>query len=219
MTALTIAIDQAITWLDKQGFHSVSVGIKSIDSVLRSYRRALRTITRSFFGGDVTREVFERAIADDIRVDAEDVFAEGLTEGGGDPTEMTDDERSYLDNWIENQISFVSGLGDAANESKADRKMQRAFNDRLDMWVDSMQTLGMTAKGFASANQMGQWKLGQTEKHCSTCSKLANDSPHRVSWFLRKGYIPRENGSDTLACKGFRCDCGIFSVKTGERLL
>lgn len=192
---------------------------KSIDSELRRYRKSLRDVTGSFFRGDVTRAVFEQSVSDAIRVDAEYVFVAGLEEGGADPDEMTREEQKYLSEWIDNQLTFVPGLGEAAQEAKGDKKLQRSFYDRIDMWIDSVRALGMTAKGFASADQMGQWQLGQTEKHCVTCSKLANGAAHRISWFLKRRYIPRENGSETLQCKGFRCDCQIVSVKTGERLL
>lgn len=192
---------------------------KSIDSAVAVYRKSLRAITGSFFRGDVSRADFARAVSDDLQVDAETVFIAGLEEGGASADEMTDAEQKYLDDWIKNQLTFVAGLADAAQEAKGDRALQRAFYPRVDMWVDSMATLGMTAKGFASADQMGQWKLGQTEKHCDTCKKLASGAPHRVSWFLKRGYIPRENGSETLQCHGFKCDCRIDSVKTGERLL
>lgn len=193
--------------------------VKSIDSAVSVYRKSLRAITGSFFRGDVSRADFARAIADDLQVDSETVFIAGLEEGGASSDEMSDEEQKYLDAWVKNQLTFVDGVAEAAAEAKGDRALQRAFYGRIDLWVDSMRTLGMTAKGFASADQMGQWKFGQTEKHCSTCSKLANGPPHRVSWFLKRGYIPRENGSETLQCKGFRCDCQIDSVKTGERLL
>lgn len=198
---------------------AIVAAYKSIDSTVSAYRKSLRAITASFFRGDVTRAAFARAISDDLQVDAEAVFIAGLEEGGSSADEMTSEEQKYLDEWIKNQLTFVASLADAAQEAKGDRAMQRAFYGRLDMWADSMNTLGMTAKGFASADQMGQWKLGRTEKHCSTCAKLASGAPHRVSWFLKRGYIPRENGSETLACHGFRCDCRIDSVKTGERLL
>ena len=152
-------------------------------------------------------------------MDAETVFIAGLEEGGASSDEMTDAEQKYLDEWVKNQLTFVDSLADAAREAHGDRALQRAFYQRIDMWVDTMRTLGMTAKGFANADQMGQWKLGETEKHCTTCSKLASGAAHRVSWFLKRGYIPRENGSETLQCKGFKCDCRIDSVKTGDRLL
>lgn len=203
-----------IDWAD-----AIVAAYKSIDSAVATYRKSLRAITASFFRGDVTRADFARAVSDDLQVDAETVFIAGLEEGGASSDEMNDAEQRYLDEWIKNQLTFVAALADAAAEAKGDRAMQRAFYPRVDMWADSMNTLGMTAKGFASADQMGQWKYGDTIKHCRVCERLANGSPHRISWFLKRGYIPRENGSDTLSCGGWKCQCSIVSVKTGERLL
>lgn len=192
---------------------------KSIDSAVARYRKSLRAITRSYFSGDAKRADFEQAVGDAIRVDAEFAFDEGLKEGGAGIDEISEQEQSYLDDWIANQLGFVGGLGDALEAAKGDKAAQKSFYTRLDMWVDSMNTLAMTGRGFASADQMGQWQFGATEQHCSTCEKLAGGPPHRVSWFLKRGYIPRENGSDTLECKGFKCDCSIVGVKSGDRLL
>lgn len=192
---------------------------KSIDTAVARYRKSLRAVTRSYFAGDVTRGNFEQAVGDAIRVDAEFAFDEGLKEGGAGLDEISEQEQSYLDDWIANQLGFVGGLADALEAAKGNKAAQRDFYTRLDMWADSMNTLAMTGKGFASADQMGQWKLGETEQHCSTCSRLDSGAPHRVSWFIKRGYIPRQNGSESLECGGWRCDCSIVSVKTGERLL
>lgn len=211
---LQAAIVGAVDFLEAR-----EVSEKSLSSAVKKFRTSLRAITRSFFDGSATRKLFEQSIKDDIRVDAEFVFHEGMKEGGADPADMTDKEQAYLDAWIDNQLQYVGGLADGAAEAKSDKKTQKAFFDRVDLWVDSMQTLGDTARAFAQSDQMGQWKLGATEEHCATCSRLANGKPHRLSWYLQRGYIPRENGSATLDCHGFRCDCRIDGVKSGERLL
>lgn len=221
---LARAIDEAerlVTQIEAQ-FLIASIGdieMKTLDSATARYRKSLRAITRSYFSGDVSRATFEQAVGDAIRVDSELVFDQGLQEGGASIDEISEQEQDYLNEWIDAQLGFIGGLADALEAAKGDKAAQRAFYDRLDMWVDSMRTLGMTGKGFASADQLGKWKLGATEKHCSTCSKLDSGAPHRVSWFLKRGYIPRQNGSETLECGGWKCDCSIESVKTGERLL
>ena len=105
----------------------------------------------------------------------------------------------------------------AVRAAKGDKAAQRDILDnRIDFWTRSIEAAGAQGVASAQANAMGTWVYGDTD-HCSTCLKL-NGQRHRVKWFVSKGYIPREPGSDTLECNGFRCQCRVVDDK-GKQLL
>jgi hypothetical protein len=122
-----------------------------------------------------------------------------------------------VDDWLGPQLSFVNDFAKAIGVAKKDKAQRDAILGRVDQWVDSLRTLGDLGKAYATQNEKGTWIMGDTE-HCVTCEKLSRLKPHRLKWFIDRGYIPRENGSDTLDCHGFNCLCSIQNAK-GEVLL
>lgn len=151
-------------------------------------------------------------------------YQEGMKRGGiVDPEKhMTAGDIAYVGAWITAQTAFIPGLAQAiadyqAMEDGAEKaKAREALDARLALWVATLAAL--TARGYTSAqgDKMGVWRYGDTD-HCETCLGL-NGRRERLSWFVERGYIPREPGSQTLDCRGYRCQCGIYS-DTGERLL
>lgn len=53
-----------------------------------------------------------------------------------------------------------------------------------------------------------QWRLGATERHCSTCAGLHMQIATPEEW-QRQPHRPQGR---SLECGGYRCDCGLYEV-------
>lgn len=188
----------------------------ALDPVLNQYQDELDSAIKDFQDGKIKQDKFEDRLRDSLIAAALLIYSAG---GDVDEANLTDEDRQRIDQWVSDQEAFIGGLATAAQQATGDAKAQAALTGRVELWVSSLATLGMLANGLAQSDAIGRWIYGDTVDHCGTCEMLAQGRPHRVSWYIENGYIPRENGSETLECGGWKCDCSVVDVKTGERLL
>lgn len=195
-----------------QAQEQTPIETKSRRDVAQEYKAQLydfanRTMKSKMSATDMARA--HRAL---IRTLAPQMYGEGLRTGGVDPDEMDEADQSQIDGWVAEQLPYVRDFADAIATDKDENDVAT----RIDYWVNALNTLGNLAMASAEKNAMGTWELGATD-HCQTCKSL-NGQRHRVSWFVQKGFIPREPGSSTLECSGFNCACRIVDG-SGKRLL
>jgi hypothetical protein len=194
---------------------------KSINQIVKSYGDQLSNLVYDVFNGRSDPVDFRRAHKALLREDAPNVYSEGLREGGIAEGDIDEEDRAAMSeavsDWLGSQLPFVNDFSKAVGAAGKDKTQRAAILARVEMWVDSLRTLGDLGRAYATQNEKGHWVLGDTE-HCDTCLKLSNMKPHRLSWFVDRGYIPRENGSETLDCHGFNCQCTIRNA-AGKVLL
>lgn len=188
---------------------------EAVNEVLREYRDQLTNFVYETLNGHMTVVDFRRSHKALIRTMAMDAFSEGMREGGiADPKSWMDDyERESVKAWINDQVSYVDNFADAVAAAKsADER--KAILARVDLWVDALRSLGTQGEMSAKGNLPGTWEYDPNKEHCKahdgrvSCAWL-NGQRHRLKWFLGKGYIPQEKGSQTLGCGGWRCGCKI----------
>ncbi len=143
-------------------------------------------------------------------------YEAGMEDGGADPAERDDVDEAAIADWVASQEPQVGGLWADIKQLRTDKKnldedefaaRQLTINDRIGQWGESLRNLYSLAKANAQKNVSVTWEFGDTD-HCDTCQSL-NGQRHRLKWFLDKGYIPQENGSQTLDCHGFHCQCEL----------
>jgi hypothetical protein len=192
--------------------------IKRMTQSITLYRESLAMIAQDIYNSNTNLKDARSSMRGLITDTAPMMFEDGFNRGGATIDEMDDVERAFLQDWISTQKSFVNGFIDYCISEGLDRSRgQSGIKDRISMWVAAAQAMENQAYAFAQENQMGEWRLGKTERHCGTCSKL-DGQKHRLKWFTSRNYIPRSPGAD-LDCGGWRCDCGIFNPLTGKKLL
>lgn len=197
--------------------------IKSVAELVTGY---VDDITRDFqdaLDGDLLTSECRRRHRAYIRRDAEAVFIEGLKAGGVDSEELDAEDSATIAAWVSEQLGYVAGLWDAVDKLLDDFERglikqpdfiarRRALYERIGLWGQSLRDLGSAGKASALANMMCTWRLGATEKHCRTCARL-NGKRKRLKWFTSRGYYPQQNGSETLECGGWRCECVLRDDK------
>jgi len=192
---------------------------KTIAQMVRNYQDNLERFVHDALR---TRDQldFRRAHRALLRTSARPAYVEGMREAGGDEDDLEEDDVTTINGWVDEQVGFTGEFAKAVYEASGvgvDEKAVEAVLARVPVWADSLRTLGDLGRASILKNKPGVWRYGETE-HCRVCEWL-DGQRHRVKWFTGKGYIPRENGSKTLECKGFNCMCGIYDPSTGERLV
>lgn len=196
---------------------------QSLEEVQAEYQDKLFVVMQDYlYSSDpitAYRNEFHRYINDAFTM----AFIAGWADAGASG-ELTEDAQSALSSRIDAEIQFSDTLFTQLKELREDDTIP--IDDKLDAAHAHAEGYSQTLVGVYAEGKMmgeperdGQWVFGATEQHCATCQKLADDSPHPLSWFLQNGYIPQEQGSGTLECGGWNCDCSIIDPKTGEQII
>lgn len=209
-----------VSWLKGEAGTQPYKAAASIDAMVQGYVDDLTRYFLDVLDRGLTVPAAARGHRLSIGLLAERAYDAGMEEGGADPAEKDDTDEQAVTDWETEQNSHVADLWAAVKQLRTDRKTlgkdeynarQLTINNRLAQWGESLRNLWSLAKANAQRNMTVVWKVGPTE-HCATCAEL-NGQRHRLKWFLDKGYIPQENGSDMLDCHGFNCQCTLEDLK------
>lgn len=130
-------------------------------------------------------------------------YKDGMAQGGVYVNDLdSDDELTYMRTYMA-QAQYINGLADDVFVKKAVTPANAA--NRAQMWGKSLQEFNNAGIMSANANGMFEWRLGATEEHCSTCTRM-NGQVHRFKTYQKRGIMPK---SSKLQCKGFRCLCSL----------
>lgn len=137
-------------------------------------------------------------------------YIEGKKEGGVDEP-LTEEEEAETLTLLARNREYVNAFVDTVldvglTDAEAKRKAEMWWNKSLNPYYDA-------GRRSADANGMYEWKLGRTEKHCTTCATL-NGQRHRFRQYAAAGLLPK---SDKLACQGVLCDCSLIRTKGQTR--
>lgn len=196
---------------------SVKAAAEGIDAMVQGYVDDLTKNFLDVLDGGMSVPAAVRGHHLFVTTLADRAYDAGMEEGGADPDDKDDADEAAVNDWTSTQEGAIGGLWDDVKQLRKDKPdldkdeyaaRQLTINDRLGQWGESLRNLYSLAKAMAQKNKSGTWKLGATEQHCGTCAELDGQT-HRLSWYLKKGYIPQQNGSATLECGGWHCDCTI----------
>ena len=205
---------------------ALAAEVKDIPDVQAEYEIRLSRAVVDVMNGDETMQALERTHWALIRAYAMQMFIEGLRDGGiegAGPDDLDADDEAAIKTWEDGQREYISGLAAAAaaaaalpEGSKEQIAAQRAVNERVKLWGQSLRDLGNMGKASAMKNKMVTWRLGATEEHCTTCATL-NGKRRRLKWFTERDYYPQKNGA-AMECGGWRCECTLRDDK-GRQVL
>lgn len=150
----------------------------------------------------------------------------GWSDGGADgpiPSGLQD----WVNDKIDSETDFISDMFRDLKELRAEGdndKLANFIQDRAQGYTASLEGVYLQGKAWAMGDRPGVWRYGDTVNHCESeggtmgCSELEGQV-HPLNWYRENGYIPRQQGSKTLTCGGFKCDCRVEDPETGEQLL
>ena len=213
------AMRPVVDWLAER------IGIKSVSGYVIDYNVQLTRWITEVWDGKMSEVDLRRAHRELLKETAEGVYVEGMKDAGLSEAEaldaLNDSDREKIGEWVKEQAAhvdqFAADVYAVRNEQANAPGAQAAIFARSDLWAAAVDTLGSFGRASVGGQrQMVTWRVGDTE-HCPTCLEL-DGKRHRLDWFTGRGYIPRQNGSETLDCRGYQCQCGLFG-DDGEQVL
>lgn len=142
--------------------------------------------------------------------------ADAAYQEAGAELPLDDDTANWARLELAAQLDYVDQLFETLKDLRkaGDYDSGEVAISRADSWASGLDGFYNEVVLRGSKNQMVEWVLGETEKHCPTCLSL-NGKRHRISWFIERDYIPRKNGC-ALDCGGWNCDCSLIDKDGNE---
>lgn len=204
---------------------------KMCDALISTYDiKALKTV--DYYQRTITNDVhalYSRALSRrDFVGDMSRVIDNQLTEAwntGADemmvlPEDMTEEDKSYLQEIIDSEISHLDGLADDIQQAQSDQVGWEQFSYRVDLWTNRYLDTVNQARLYFGDKERLIWNLGSAEVHCHTgdngkpgigCADLNGIVLFAYEW-EQVGIRPQ---SSLTNCQGWNCTCEL--VPTSER--
>jgi len=190
---------------------------------LEQYRSRLwGACVRLFNGG--RDAAFEASFIRSIDKQLTEAWNEGADSIGVEPDEYTEADITIRDAIINNETEFINGLMNDIQAAKDDgmtrEQFDKQFGARVDLWANRYNETVNRARMQMGSKQRFVWRLGQTEEHCETCSKLNGIVAFGYEWDEARIH-PQMPPNDALECAGWRCDCSLEPTtrrRTGRAL-
>ena len=223
MTTIAAAISRAFDYLSTQQVEipldiwqkTIASGVLKasgdLSAISSAYSNAIEAALTSYLSGGPlpqNKNAFKRATVEAFG----GAFDLGTIDGGGS-IPADDDALAWFNSKVQAEFGFIDLLFTQAKELRQDTEADHTLwvRDRAEGYSNTLTSIYNAAMMWADKRQMLTWNLGNTERHCKTCVKL-NGQRHRASWYISRGYIPRQPGAN-LACGGYFCDCRLVNDK------
>ena len=140
-------------------------------------------------------------------------WREGMKEVDMDPDEMTDQEKTILQEIIDREedhvLDFAQEIMDA-RDAKTPPPVSRAA-----VWANRYREVVNIAKTMAAQDKKFEWVLGPTE-HCKSCLKLSGIVKRGSVW-QKAGIYPQMAPNGNLECGGWNCQCELVETTKPSR--
>jgi hypothetical protein len=182
-----------------------------------AYRARLwGAVLRLYNGG--RDAAFEASFIRSIDQQLTEAWINGASEVGVERDEMTAEDFARLEQVINNETDFVSGVMDdiqAAREAGVPRdQFDKQFGARVDLWANRYSETTDRARTYFGSKLKFEWQLGATEKHCPFCRALNGIVAFGYEWDEAEVHpqnppnpaLSGERGGEK-GCEGWQCDC------------
>lgn len=176
---------------------------RSVSSVVSVYRKQLEQFVGQAFMGQMDATDLRRAHRALLRELGPQAYDEGLKAGGVGPEEKDGVDATNISNWLDEQLAHVNDFARAILDSRGPGENRAAINSRIDLWVESMRSLGNLGALSAQKNVMQIFDGPDGGESCGTCRSLKGKK-HRARWWIEHGLVPGP-GNDHFECGGWKC--------------
>jgi len=192
---------------------------QSLESAMQEYRQELALSMLEYLESDrpitAFRNLYKRATNDAFNA----ALSAGWRDGKGQG-QIPEHVVAWNNGQIDSQMGYIDGVFQElkALRKEGDKDKWGAYvAARADGYSGSLTGIYARAKMEAGKGKIGVWRVGPTD-HCTTCAGLDNQV-RTIKEFIERGLIPQQKGSPTLECGGWNCQCGIYDLTTGKRLI
>lgn len=174
-----------------------------------NYLKSLRAVARGLWLGLYDYEQAWDALEVAIRTNITKAWYDGLAEAGIQPSEMSNEERLALQQMIVREQSYMNGfISHCLDNTKASGAAWAVCDAKAIAWANRARDARGKALSMAQSDPKLMWRLGHTEKHCGTCTKL-HGKVKRASYWNKIGVRPQNYPNHLLECGGWKCGCSL----------
>lgn len=182
------------------------MGVKTYDYMLNNIARMVSNVYTNNMGGE-----FVDIMGALVRGQMRDAYRKAYAEAG-----FSDALPEWLQADMEDMqatqanFDFIYQFFKDITDAKIDGTPLQPLLDRVPLWANRFNEAMSRANMTITAKLGGRmiWKLGETEKHCTSCGALHNTVAFASEWEL-SGVHPQGGPNDKLECGGWQCDCSL----------
>lgn len=182
--------------------HSITKAeYKSYDFFLVAIERMVRNVYNNLLGGD-----FIDVMANLISGQITDAYERAWLDTGGEyplpPYLIIAIQKDVL-----KQYDYVDQYYRDIVDARIDKTPVEPLLSRAALWANKWNKSYNNAMLLIQSQEGGNlvWRLGATEKHCSTCKTLDGVVASAAEWEAS----PYKPQGSNLECGGWRCDCSL----------
>jgi hypothetical protein len=189
-----------------KGIHALKAGDYS--AIRNQFYNAVERTVSAFLNSNGQPGTSARSMSTALSLAYIDTADTAYVDGGGS-LPLDEDTAAWARGQLDAQFGYVDSLFQTLKTLRKDGDFDASTEAerRAILWASALDGFYNAVKMLGAGNKMLTWHLGNTEKHCATCSKL-DGGRHRASWYTARGYTPRKPGSNT-DCGGYNCDCSL----------
>ena len=210
MSNLRSSVLRTVSWMQSKGIPLPDDLLKDI-AALKSMEQMMTAITNdvhALYSRAMSRRDFVRDMSTVITNQLTEAWNTGADELMVLAEDMTPDDLVYLQEIVDNEISYLSGLADDVQQAQSDREGWEQFSTRLDIWGNRYNDVVNRARQYFGQQERMVWNLGSTEVHCDSCAALNGIVAFGWEW-EQSGVHPQQPPNGAISCGGWQCDCSI----------
>ena len=187
----------------------IMTGIAKIFKTVDWYERAMWSLVKDLYRGEIGIPEFETTMIDIIQNQLRRAWNEGMRSLGLDPeADMILLWEMALQDIMAQELVYVDPLAADIIAAAAIEGDIEQFRSRVSMWANRYNDVVNQAKSIcAEAGQKMKWTYGDTD-HCPTCEQLDGMVAFESEW-EQAGIYPQRPPNPALACQGWRCQCSL----------
>jgi hypothetical protein len=174
--------------------------VKSFDD----YRRSVRSLTRGYWNGELSRFDFVDGMVSAIDRHFEQAWQEVEKQYSIAPDERTESSQDRLDLAVNTEISYITGFADAIEEgSQANGGALQPLMDRAELWANGYERTLELAQTIVGSDKKFRWVRDPQKASCADCIQYDGLVFFGSQWDAA-GVRPK---GEMLECGGFNCGC------------
>ena len=188
----------------------IMTGIARIFKTVDWYERAMWSLVKDLYRGEIGIPEFETTMIDIIQNQLRRAWNEGMRSLGLDPeADMILLWEMALQDIMAQELVYVDPLAyEIVNAAGLGNDIEQ-FRSRVSLWANRYTDVTNQARSIcAEAGQKMQWKEGDTDKKCSTCLALDGIVAFESEWEAL-GVYPQRPPNQLLECQGWKCKCEL----------
>lgn len=189
---------------------------KAIASTRLDFEGEFETLLARARNDEATRQQFRSKLASLLNTYGRKAYLDGLTDGGIDDPEFSDEDKDNIAKLLSDQSKFITGIADTL--FKGNGVGDAAAEMKPSMWYrGSIEPFYNAALLSADKDSLYEFTGTDGDNSCETCQTLQGQR-HRLGQWYKKELVPGLAGHPhNYDCKGWQCAHRLVKVSGKAR--